>query len=338
MPTRYWHYVYRATYVLMFVVVTPAILLLLGFDIFQRFTPNPGIGEIKWNLFQLCYAGILIHIIVCLNVLKGSLTTWVAAMALVGCAWSTTLAAHMSTLRERAPWTIFHASKVNIVRPVVPSLAAVYADKTWKTKIDDFHSFYEEAEIRRQILLPDLLKTGLTDAESQVAAYMLFVSSLWRYGNTTTPDKVGCVGENEDVRGQVIKRNAALYRDSRIGCCLDYAEILGRVLTDAGISTRKVGFSDHVFNEAKIGDAWYSVDANSNSLINRAWSQVGRDDGMWIYQFAHPSGAMGDSYSPIIAPFQAFMVQRAVMGLPGRVHYPPFLDEVMANAGDSASQ
>ncbi len=302
----------------------PILFLSFNIDIFNAFGLSPGFSWKKSIFYEVFLLGSFWGILI-LVWLTRKRWEWVT----VGLLWAlcsiTVLGTYYAT-QARWMFPLFYAKQEQtIVIPTIPSLRDMYRDKSWKVNIHKFGDFHEQAELQRSKLQLDLEEAGLMPQQAQVSAYMLFVSSFWDYGNPTMPERVGCVASNEENGWKTIpvtELKAETYARSNIGCCIDFAYLLKRILDDSQIESRLVTIQGHIFNEAKIDGRWHMVDASTNLFIDQAWSELGDSEKCRIYQFTHPGSLAGEGHRPIIPAFQSHMMNRAVMGMPGAVTYP----------------
>lgn len=148
-------------------------------------------------------------------------------------------------------------------------------------------------------------------------AALQIVSGLWHYGNVQDPLAPGCVAVNERLEKPLEKVTLDAYLASEIGCCVDYAAMLGLALKTAGIESRVVQLPTHVFNEAIINGEWWTLDANIGVAYQATWDKV--IDGTTpinIFRFQSASIGLGSRiYSDGAADFQTIMLMQAAAGL-----------------------
>ena len=224
-------------------------------------------------------------------------------------------------------YTVFQKHKYNVS---VASLPLVnYQNIFWLRdnnyyQIDTFEKFYDYVENRFNKKKANLESWAIDNPiELRVLFYMQYVSGLWNYGNADKLNwqKVGCVLRNEDNNWNAVsidKINIRTYLDSKIGCCSDYAYMLGYLLDRAEIQNRVIQIPGHIFNEVYFNDTWNVIDANTGIYINKSWKEVLRDGdsdpNMKILTFPHKNQYVGESYRSFIPAFQIFMIQKAIVG------------------------
>ena len=186
---------------------------------------------------------------------------------------------------------------------------------------EEFHKLTSRLFEANQGKLQDWKKLRFDETEIKALFFMNLVSGFWDFGNKYNPDKVGCVGSNEDNKWQRIpaeKITIQTYLQSNIGCCNDYAYFLKYLLDKENIKSRLVIHPGHIFNEVWLNGSWRVLDANTGLYINKSWEELltqgGKRGDLVIYQFPRHDASPGNSYRQVIPGFQIFMLQKALVG------------------------
>jgi hypothetical protein len=188
------------------------------------------------------------------------------------------------------------------------------SSQAWRADIDSFGEFTAYVEAHQQA---EGQIAGFSVQASQALFYMQWVSGLWLYGNLARPDLPGSVADNE-VTGPVAPEDMTIraYLDSPIGACTDYTVLMTLLLTSAGIENRVVSGAGHVFNEALIDGAWWTLDANLNLAYQAPFDDViNRGLEVDVFRFDHEGMRLGSTiYREALVEFYQTMMAELEFG------------------------
>lgn len=190
--------------------------------------------------------------------------------------------------------------------------------------------------IRAHVKPDDTRAITPSDQGAYALTALQIVSGLWHYGNYKNPLAPGCVAINETLASPRTGLTVTDYLSSGIGCCTDYAAMLGAALQAEGLEHRIVELPTHVFNEVKIDGIWWTLDANINVAYKNSWDHVvdGRSP-VTLYRFQSASVSLGSRiYSDGAADFQTITLMQAAAGLLSdyrRREYVAFLNGNLAD-------
>ncbi len=218
------------------------------------------------------------------------------------------------------------------IKTIGSALSKTGSQKYWRQEaksIEDFKAF-----IRK--LAPQSNSHILSSSEQGQYAFaaVQIISGIWHYGNYRNTLASGCAAKNELLSSPKTDLTLEDYLSSDIGCCTDYATLLGAALSAENIENRIVQSPTHVFNEAKIDGQWWTLDANIGVAYQGAWDKV--VDGVTsinVYRFSNASISIDSAiYSDAVADFQMQQLTLAAAGLLSdfqRVDVKLFLDRNM---------
>ncbi|RIY41605.1 transglutaminase-like domain-containing protein [Neopusillimonas maritima] len=160
--------------------------------------------------------------------------------------------------------------------------------------------------------------TEITNLESIQFALtaMQVISGLWHYGNFTNKESPGCVLNNE-LLGQRDNLSIREYLATPIGCCTDYTTLLAAVLEHNGYQGRVIVTSTHNFNEVKLNNSWWTLDANLGIAYSAPWDVVvdGKSD-VDAYKFSHAGTTLGSKvFSQALSNFRVSAILSVASGL-----------------------
>lgn len=200
------------------------------------------------------------------------------------------------------------------VRQFDSDISLEAADTAWRAGITSWQDLSQFVETKFQAASGSLPFAG---DEARAFYYMQWVSGLWQYGNLNNPTAQGCVINNE-VTGPIdpLSVTVRTFLDSPIGCCTDYTTVLSFLLMNAGIETRVITGLGHVFLEAKLNGAWWSVDANLNIAMRAPFDAVlDTSRTIDIYRFDHAGMREGSPiYHDILVDFYHYHMQMLEFG------------------------
>ncbi|MFC1673477.1 transglutaminase domain-containing protein [Pseudomonadota bacterium] len=153
--------------------------------------------------------------------------------------------------------------------------------------------------------------------------YLNHVSALWGFGNAQdTYGLNGCALTNP-VTGAIADEDVTFqaYFNAPMGCCTDYMTFMNALLNRAGIENRSVALNEkpvgvgHWFNEVKIDDRWWVLDANIGVSYDRSWAEMltmGRAEKANAYLFSHPGMNPANTvlFRPYLGSFRQMMINR----------------------------
>lgn len=236
-----------------------------------------------------------------------------------------------SALEERNSGSVtylYGITRNNTVKEAsLPDHAEIFYNQRSKfQEVKNGEEFYQLTlklfkENQDQDKLNNWQEVGFKEQEVKALFFMNLVSGFWDYGNKNNPDKVGCVGSNEDNNWQRIPADSITIQDylqSNIGCCTDYAHFLKYLLDHEGIKNRLVIHPGHIFNEVWLDGSWRVMDANTGLYVNKSWGELlkqgGKYNDLLIYRFPRHDASIGPHYRQIIPAFQLFMLHKALVG------------------------
>jgi len=213
----------------------------------------------------------------------------------------------------------------------------VFSKKALKhLELKSFADLAVFAERRFSRFRPELQAAWGTGDNSYLRAffYLNFVSSLWSYGNSVSPQLTGCVLINENTNLEPIpdeKITVRTYVDSDIGCCTDYAYMLHFLLRQAHLEARLVELPGHVLNEVKMNGRWMALDANLNVFYRQSWRETirhgGKKIGIVVFPLLALNPAHQQSYRPLAGSFRQSMLARVAIGFHVPVSYSETLPD-----------
>lgn len=213
----------------------------------------------------------------------------------------------------------------------------VFSKKALKhLELKSFADLAVFAERRFSRFRPELQAAWGTGDNSYLRAffYLNFVSSLWSYGNSVSPQLTGCVLINENTNLEPIpdeKITVRTYVDSDIGCCTDYAYMLYFLLRQAHLEARLVELPGHVLNEVKMNGRWMALDANLNVFYRQSWRETirhgGKKIGIVVFPLLALNPAHQQSYRPLAGSFRQSMLARVAIGFHVPVSYSETLPD-----------
>ncbi|MEE1884718.1 hypothetical protein [Pedobacter flavus] len=170
---------------------------------------------------------------------------------------------------------------------------------------------YDELLRNTDILIVELQKKLLIKEDlSKVSAISVLLSTFFAYGNPRPlEEEVGCLIENASLKevetAPLLNKDYFYLKNSEIGCCTDYAYIMGRYLAHYQFKHRIVSISGHIFNEVEIDGNWFTIDANTGLLASKRFpsSKTNFD----LYFLPHFGMTESKYYRQVLVPFREFL-------------------------------
>ena len=213
------------------------------------------------------------------------------------------------------------------IQTVDSGLSRMASDRGWRASVTSPKAFAEF--VRREVDADQSAAQMSPSAEGRFALTALqLVSGLWHYGNYKDPNAPGCAAVNERLAAPRKHLSFADYMSAEIGCCTDYAVVLGSALDEAGIQSRTVSPPGHVFNEAFFDGRWWTLDANIGVAYDQPWDKVTDGvTGVNVYSFSHAGMQLGSPiYSDAVSDFRMNVLMYSASGLMSKFTRRDFKD------------
>lgn len=202
----------------------------------------------------------------------------------------------------------YHARKDTSYKQVTLDYAFLEASHKQVQQFINESDNFEDFLPKTQSLLAQIGdRINIDDKMRPIASVSILMSTFFAYGNPA-PDheKPGCLTRNVELKDDGTKKTDFQYlKATKIGCCTDFAYIFTKYLKWLNYEQRVVSIGGHVLNEFKVGEEWFTVDANTGLIANRPF--IGDMDGVQVYYLPH-FGMMDSPYfRPVLLAFRDYI-------------------------------
>jgi hypothetical protein len=222
-------------------------------------------------------------------------------------------------------WGAFQRLQI-IEHPTVPVSIFDVRKELENLEMGSFGELYRCVMGRYRQLDKQLAADWGTQDEQRVKALYIMnvVAGLWAYGNERTPDRPGGVQANELVHWEPQPLTFQTYWNSPIGCCTDFAYLTKCFLDHEGIENRLTEIPGHIFNEVKLDNDWYILDATTNLFLETSWEELYAAPGagrhpIAVHVFPHPG--LTDPTSPRYRPLAGHQRLMTLVRIANRPEY-----------------
>jgi len=181
---------------------------------------------------------------------------------------------------------------------------------------DKFHEYVSGLYIAAEPAIAQ--RWGLQSRKlRRVLFFAATVGTLFEYGNRKKPDLPGCSTTNELTGHKptgVLSQKRFL--NAIIGCCNDYAMLMGALLRREKIENRRLVGGGHTWNEFDLDGQTYLIDANVGLLTASSWADLAdaKQVSVWQIPLAGAMPTAGDRYRPSLGFFASYMLNQMAAG------------------------
>jgi negative regulator of replication initiation len=182
---------------------------------------------------------------------------------------------------------------------------------------DKFHEYVSGLYVAAEPAIAE--RWGLQSRKlRRVLFFAATVGTLFEYGNRTKRDLPGCSywSERTGHAKVTVALSQKQFLNAIIGCCDDYAIMMGAILRREKIENRRLAGSGHTWNEFDLDGQTYLIDANVGLLTASSWADLAdaKQVSVWQIPLAGAMPTAGDRYRPSLGFFAAYMLNKMAAG------------------------
>lgn len=182
---------------------------------------------------------------------------------------------------------------------------------------DKFHEFVNGLFIAAEPAISQ--RWGLQSRElKKVLFFSATVGTLFEYGNRKKRDLPGCSywSERTGHTKQTVALSQKQFLNAVIGCCDDYALLMGVLLRREKIENRRLAGSGHTWNEFVLDGQTYLIDANVGLLTASSWADLSdaKQVAVWQIPLAGAMPTSAERYRPSLGFFASYVLNRMAAG------------------------
>lgn len=182
---------------------------------------------------------------------------------------------------------------------------------------DKFHEFVNGLYIAAEPAISQ--RWGLQSRElKKVLFFAATVGTLFEYGNRTKRDLPGCSywSERTGHAKVTVALSQKQFLNAVIGCCDDYAIMMGALLRREKIENRRLVGGGHTWTEFDLDGQTYLIDANVGLLTASSWADLAdaKQVSVWQIPLAGAMPTAGDRYRPSLGFLASYRLNKMAAG------------------------